>query len=190
MFRNMPSERVRVLRDLEALRAVASPARLEILELLREHRVLTASRCAELISSTPKSCSYHLHVLARSGLVEQVGTGDRRQRPWRLTYDVMETAPPGEEEFGAGTDDVMRVSVNRNYQALLRFTRSRHEQPVRWQQAATLTSRVALFTADELSEWATAVEELTRRHVRRAARADAAGRRRVRLVGYGFPDGG
>ncbi|MEU5950500.1 helix-turn-helix domain-containing protein [Micromonospora sp. NPDC047465] len=184
----MSSERVRVLRDLEALRAVASPTRLEILELLREHRVLTASRCAELLSTTAKSCSYHLHVLARSKLVEQVSTDDRRERPWRLTYDVVETAPPGEEEFGEATDEVMRVSVNHNHQAVLRFMRSRQQQSAHWQQATTITSRVAMFTPDELKDWAVEVEDLTRRHVARAANSTEPGRRRVRLVVYGFPD--
>ncbi|WP_344207256.1 helix-turn-helix domain-containing protein [Nonomuraea bangladeshensis] len=184
----MSSENVRELRDLDALRAVASPARLEILELLREHRVLTASRCAELLSTTAKSCSYHLHVLARSKLVEQVSTQDRRERPWRLTYDVAETAPLGDEEFREATDEVVRVSAHHTYQAILRFIAARHELPGHWLQATTLTSRVAMFTAEELQEWAEAVEDLTRRHVAKASSSTMPERRRVRLVTYGFPD--
>jgi DNA-binding transcriptional ArsR family regulator len=177
-----------VLRDLESLRAVASPARLAILELLREQRVLTASRCAQMLSSTAKSCSYHLHVLERSGLVEQVSTGDRRERPWRLTYDIMETEPMGEEKFGEATDELIRVSVNHNYQALINFMQWRHQLSARWRQATTITSRVTMFTADELEEWAAKLEKSTRSQIARSAASAEPDRRRVRLIVYGFPD--
>jgi DNA-binding transcriptional ArsR family regulator len=83
MFRNMPSSSLDD--DAAGLRALAHPARLELLDLLRSHDALTATECAELIGSSPKSCSYHLRYLGRHGLVQEVpaARGDARERHWR-----------------------------------------------------------------------------------------------------------
>lgn len=67
-----------------ALRAVAHPVRLDLLELLDRYGPLTASQCAERLGLTPKVCSYHLNLLGRYGLVEETGEGKGRARPWRV----------------------------------------------------------------------------------------------------------
>lgn len=184
----MPSERVRVLNDLEAMRAVANPLRLEILEMLREHETLTASQCAQLLGTTPKSCSYHLHVLARSQLVEEVAHGDRRERPWRLTYDIAETPEEGSGEMSEAVDNLLRLSIEHNFRALIKYIATRQAESEAWQNAAAATGRIVRFTADELRHWAADVEEVTREHTRRARSEPNEGRRRVRLLVNGFPD--
>src|SRR3954454_24700318 len=71
------------LRDPRALRALAHPARLEILERLNTVGPSTATECAEVAGLSPSACSYHLRALARWGLVEEADGGDRRERRWR-----------------------------------------------------------------------------------------------------------
>jgi predicted transcriptional regulator len=50
--------------DPRALRALASPSRLALLDYLREHGAGTASRCAEVVGESVQLCSYHLRELA------------------------------------------------------------------------------------------------------------------------------
>ena len=71
-----------------ALRALAHPARLDLLDLLRVHGTLTAAECARLLGTSTKSCSYHLRVLAGQGLVTRADeSADGRERPWRRAAD-------------------------------------------------------------------------------------------------------
>ena len=53
-----------VFPGVAALRALAHPARLDLLDLLRVHERLTAAECARLLGTSTKSCSYHLGILA------------------------------------------------------------------------------------------------------------------------------
>jgi len=72
------------LRDPRAIRALAHPIRLRLLETLGIEGTLTATRASELLGESPASCSFHLRQLARYGFVEEADTGQGRERPWRL----------------------------------------------------------------------------------------------------------
>ena len=63
----------RTLSDPRAMRALAHPPRLDLLELLFAEGPLTASECAARVGDSPASCSYHLRQLARWGFVEETG---------------------------------------------------------------------------------------------------------------------
>lgn len=77
-------ERV-VLRDPRAIRALAHPARLAVVdELFSQDVERTATELADLVGITPSAMSYHLRALERFGILTRGRpTGDRRQRPWR-----------------------------------------------------------------------------------------------------------
>jgi len=72
------------LTDPRAIRAIAHPARLVVIEALYDQgRVLTATQAAELAGTTPSAMSYHLRALERYGIVRRGrSTGDARERPW------------------------------------------------------------------------------------------------------------
>src|ERR1700742_3983403 len=88
-----PREQRRRLSDPRALRALAHPLRLELLDRLMSFGDQTAAQCAEAIGSTASNCSYHLRALARVGLVERGHSDDRRERPWRATATGLEFGP-------------------------------------------------------------------------------------------------
>ena len=72
------------LRDPGALRALAHPARLTVVDELYQGVERTASELAELTELTPSAMSYHLRALERWGIVERAeARGDARERPWR-----------------------------------------------------------------------------------------------------------
>ena len=73
-----------VISDPRAIRALAHPARVAVLERLFGGAVLTATECAKIAGLTPSAMSYHLRALERYGLVGRAeGGGDGRERPWR-----------------------------------------------------------------------------------------------------------
>src|SRR5436190_16165765 len=72
-----------VIRDPRALRALAHPVRLAILERLQGEGPATATTVGEVVGISPSAASYHLRSLARFGLVVDAGGGAGRNRPWR-----------------------------------------------------------------------------------------------------------
>lgn len=72
------------LTDPGALRALAHPARLVVVDELYQGVERTSSELAELTGLTPSAMSYHLRALERWGIVERAAArDDARERPWR-----------------------------------------------------------------------------------------------------------
>lgn len=176
------------LGGLGALRAVAHPARLDLLDLLRVHETLTAAECARLLGTSTKSCSYHLGVLARQGLVVRVGepSADGRERPWRRVADEI-SSPPGTGADQRARTAAMEVTARRDADLFTAFLEREPDEPAQWRAAVTVHTRAAVMSADQLRDWGLAVEAVTREHVQRARQAPGPGARPVRLSIRGFP---
>ena len=69
------------LDDPRALRALAHPARLAILDHLGAEETATATECGAAVGVSASAASYHLRALARFGLVEEAEGGRGRERP-------------------------------------------------------------------------------------------------------------
>src|SRR4051812_41338961 len=79
---NRPTEPV-VLRDPRAIKALAHPARLAVIDALFTGRRLTATECGEIAGLSASAMSYHLRALEKWGIVRRSdATGDGRERPW------------------------------------------------------------------------------------------------------------
>src|SRR5262245_27962599 len=70
------------------MRALAHPARLEILELLSLAKEgATATECAEVVGLSPSATSYHLRALAKVGMIQEgPSRGDGRERVWQASH--------------------------------------------------------------------------------------------------------
>ena len=77
----------RQLTDPLAMRAMAHPVRLALMQALNDAGTLTATEAAERVGESPSNCSFHLRQLAKYGWVEEAPGGKGRQRPWRAVYD-------------------------------------------------------------------------------------------------------
>jgi DNA-binding transcriptional ArsR family regulator len=78
--------------DPTAIRALAHPLRLDLLELLAAGGPATAAQCGRGLGASQASCSFHLRQLAKYGYVEEAEAGpDRRERRWRLVPQRVET---------------------------------------------------------------------------------------------------
>lgn len=142
---------LRVISDARALRALAHPVRIALVEALSLSGPLTATQAGERIGESPTTCSFHLRQLARYGFVEEAGGGKGRARPWRMTSIGM--------RFSDATGD---AAVDVAAQALTRMLRDRQlaryqvwrqtmaDYPLRWRRAAGTSQHVFWLTADEL----------------------------------------
>ncbi len=180
-------------RDTGTLRALAHPTRLAVLDLLRTHDSLTASACAELLGLSPKTCSYHLHVLARHDLVVAVGGSGARERPWRRSYEELpvkldDASRDGDEPWQQAAGALLRTGLSHNYSTLLNAVEGRGSWDASWQAAATIHSRTVSMSAEQLQTWGAAVEQVTRAAVAAAADDPSADQRPVRLALYGLPE--
>jgi DNA-binding transcriptional ArsR family regulator len=173
-----------------ALRALAHPVRLDLLDLLRVHEKLTAAECARLLGTSTKSCSYHLGVLAEQGLVARVAepSTDGREHPWSRVADEIHTVPGLESvaDQQARTAS-MQVIADRDHELFIAYLNQEEAEAAEWRGAITVHTRAAVMSAGQLREWGLAVEAVTRELVERARQERAAGARPVRLTIRGFP---
>lgn len=79
-------EAVAELTDAKAMRALAHPVRLSLIDLLGYHEVLTATEASELIGESPSNCAFHLRTLAKYGFLREAAGSNRRERPWQLAH--------------------------------------------------------------------------------------------------------
>lgn len=172
---------------------MAHPTRLAVLDLLRTYDSLTASACAKLLGLSPKTCSYHLHVLARHDLVVPVGVSGARERPWRRSYEELpvkldDVSRAGDAQWQQVTDALLRTGLSHSYGTLLSAVEDRGSWDAGWQAAATVHSRTVAMSAEQLQTWGAAVERVTRAAVAAAANDPSADQRPVRLALYGLPE--
>jgi len=151
----------RKLNDPRALRAVAHPLRLGILEQLTVHGAMTATELAERLQETPSNCSWHLRKLAEHGFVEEAEGGTGRKRPWQAVTQGLRWGDPDESpELARAGDALSQLVIERE---LARFAESRarrREETLPWQEASTSSQSMMWLTADELNEINRAVAEL------------------------------
>ena len=153
--------------DTAVMRAMAHPARLALLEHLRNGGPATATECAGVVGLSPSATSYHLRALARAGLVETApGRGDGRERLWRITAgryavtEVADLAPEGREAYHALLESLLAWDDVR----IRRYLSQLDAEPPEWQDAAFFMDSTLQVTAEELTSLGQAVYELLERY--------------------------
>jgi DNA-binding transcriptional ArsR family regulator len=81
--------RLRKITDPRAMRALAHPLRIALLEALAHAGTLTATQASEALGESPANCAFHLRTLAKYGYIEEAGGGRGRERPWRLVNEAL-----------------------------------------------------------------------------------------------------
>jgi DNA-binding transcriptional ArsR family regulator len=146
-----PRPRGQVVTDARAMRALAHPLRVALLEAVRRDGEITATRAAELLDESPGNMSWHLQTLAKYGFVEEAGKGRGRSRPWRVTSSTrtFETGMTDPEVAVAG-EALERTFLARTCNQISEWWSRRRSYPVRWRRAAFVTNSVRYLTAEEL----------------------------------------
>jgi DNA-binding transcriptional ArsR family regulator len=150
-----------VISDPAAVRALAHPARLVVIDALYDGEVLTATECAERAGVTPSAMSYHLRALEKAGLVLRAEPrGDGRERPWKRAGQHLriDTARKGSEPNAAGAAAAELLVANAldvDRRRMLDAVRSDAERPKGQSVGSHYSRDTVLISRDEVRElWA------------------------------------
>jgi len=187
----MAQSKQTTITDPKAMRAMAHPARIEIMEhLTTTGAVVTATEMAGVVGLSPSATSYHLRELAKLGLVEQAPSrGDARERVWRSTssgwnVDPIEDGP----EVREAEQVLVDVYLTRDFARMKEWIAGQHREPKAWRDAVVLSGHMLLLTAEELTQLNAAVRELLEPYSRRERIASAPeGARSVAVRYTAFP---
>jgi DNA-binding transcriptional ArsR family regulator len=169
-FRNMTfksdSTEPLTLEDPRAMRALAHPVRLAILDYLRAAGPATATECAEAVGESPSACSYHLRTLARWGFVEEVPGNDRRARPWRrLSRRIAwSSAAAGTPEQAAAGREMLDATLAHDEHTVATYLANEARVDPAWRASAVFLGRTLTATPEEIAELTRAVEQLLDRY--------------------------
>lgn len=150
--KKQPQDRPPVkLTDPRAIRALAHPARLAVIDELYSGRELTATECAEIAGLSPSAMSYHLRSLEKVGIVERAeSSGDGRERPWRAAgaYLQVDSTSNGVGELAASTA-LNQAVLGRTIEQFDAYLARRKNEPVDWLDAVEGSYGRLWLTADE-----------------------------------------
>ncbi|MEU2654056.1 helix-turn-helix domain-containing protein [Streptomyces sp. NPDC007325] len=149
------------LTDPRALRAYAHPLRLTLVGLLRRHGPFTATRAAELTGESVASCSYHLRILAKYGLVEEAPGGRGREKPWQATARYTEWPGYSDDPSVAQATDELNVAVaERYFGRFAKVLEGRAGVSKEWREAELFGDALVYLTPAELTSLGERIDEL------------------------------
>jgi DNA-binding transcriptional ArsR family regulator len=182
--------RRQIITDARAMRALAHPLRVALLEAMRRDGEITATRAAELLGESPGNMSWHLQTLAKYGFVEETGHGLGRSRPWRLTSETrsFQTGSATDPETATASEALERTFLERTYSQMREWWSRRLTYPAKWRSAAFMTDSVRYLTAAELAAIMDEVQVIFDRYADRTEKEKRpAGALPVRLHAHGHP---
>ncbi|HEY5222831.1 MAG TPA: helix-turn-helix domain-containing protein [Microbacteriaceae bacterium] len=155
-----------LLNDPAVLDALSHPVRLDVLSYLMSEGPATASVCARAVGDTPSNCSYHLRVLAKHGLVEQVASDDGRERPWKATITGFTTDLSSSDPADvAATAAMVGASLQLDYQLAREHLRTRESLPQPWRDTDAHLNYGLRVTPEELHSIVDAIDAVIRPYI-------------------------
>ncbi|HEY8301846.1 MAG TPA: helix-turn-helix domain-containing protein [Jatrophihabitans sp.] len=149
--RSTPDEPVQ-LRDARAIRALAHPARLAVLDALTGRKTITATEAAEVAGLSPSAMSYHLRALAKWGIVREAdAAADGRERRWERAGAGLNVDPPAH-----GADAALAFIATHYFDQtrvqLARWLDQQAGEPEFWRENSVLSYRETWLTEEQVLE--------------------------------------
>jgi DNA-binding transcriptional ArsR family regulator len=179
------------LTDPQAMRALAHPVRLAILDHLQRHGPATATQLSPKVGATPSVTSWHLRHLARFGLIRDSEAGpDRRQRYWEAAARGFRFEVPDDPE-GRAAAQGLASQMFLQYEHLPRqwMAEVAPDLEPEWGRLGGLANTRVVVTAAELAGIEAEIERLLSPYVLRDPADRPRGARGVRLMRYLLPEG-
>ena len=152
------------LTDAKAMRAVAHPVRMALIELFGYHETLTATQASELLGESPANCAFHLRTLAKYGFIREAGGGKGRERPWTLTnrtVSITEDQPDAQAALAAG--ELTRLWLERWIDRARSYFNVRNEM-TGWEEASGWSNRHVFLTPEETTRLREEMRRLLERY--------------------------
>jgi DNA-binding transcriptional ArsR family regulator len=176
------------LKDPRAMRALAHPARLAILDLLQVNGSGTATECAREVGGSPQAASYHLRALAKWGLVQKAASDDGRETRWELAARTIHFASGDDSpQYHTAARALGRRILERDDRVVNAYLAAHASESREWRDAATFGSASVYVTPEELHEFARRFRALIDDFERPDERDRPEGSRRVHVVVRAVP---
>jgi predicted transcriptional regulator len=185
----MTADQRKQITDPQALRALAHPIRIKLLELLTVDGPASGRKLADRTSESTASISYHIGQLAKWGLVEPAPElAEGRERPWRATSRGITWSATGDgsPEFVAASRALRDQFIAQRLAALDAYQRHQDDFDTAWQEAAWVGEDIGYLDPDELIEATERIKAVIGEYTA-AARPRSAHARRVAFFGYAVP---
>src|SRR3954451_13490529 len=185
----MPFASPREITDPKAMRAMAHPVRLALMEALADGP-LTATEAGERVGESPANASFHLRQLAKYGFVEEAEGGTGRRRPWRLKH--LGTRPSeghAAPETAGAARALSRVMRHRYLERAERAFEDSAALPPDWREATGANQMRLYLSAQELADIGDALRSLimARYAERRSERPPGTERVEIVTLAYRTP---
>ena len=172
-----------VLSDPRAIRALAHPARLALLEALLPGVELTATEAATVTGLSPSATSYHLKALAKWGIVEAgEARPDGRDRPWKAVGRGVEVTSAAPETTKLAEMAVFSAFLDRTRAMAVEFLENQASEPEEWRGAVEIANSDYWLTAQEVRQVAREMRAIMERYEQRRPGDRPAESRRVRIT--------
>lgn len=181
-----PRSRTVRITDPGALRALAHPARLTIVDELYGGDERTASELGELTALTASAMSYHLRALERWGIVERAGPRqDGRERPWRAAGKSLSVVSDSSALSAAAADVIAGGYLQQFREELRRWSLVEDADSKTWREATGMSRSSLWLTEAEIEAFTAELKALTERYEagRNSIEHPVGARRTVCLVG-------
>lgn len=177
------------LTDPRAMRALAHPVRLSILEVLHAEGTATPTECAQEVGESPQACSYHLRALAKYGLVRRASTEDGRETRWELAAPGFRFSPATSKapEYEAAAHALASRLLERDDAVVAEYLARESELDADWRDAAIFATNTIHVTAAELRVLQRELEQLLAPYRRSSLAERPADARRVHVVTRAVP---
>ncbi|WP_374010734.1 ArsR/SmtB family transcription factor [Leifsonia sp. LS-T14] len=180
---------------MAALRALAHPLRVELMNELSDFGPATASMLADRLGESSGATSYHLRQLAKHDIiVEDTERGSGRERWWRMAPGGVTIGSPDTLDTPAGREANELISLGwqqNNERRLSTFLRRGLDTfGYEWMESSTLSTSHMEVTREQLAEFGREYYALQERLKKKwkAAEADStAETKRVQVQFNAFP---
>lgn len=115
--------------DPGAIRALAHPLRLRLLQALAVRITATATELADDLDESPSNCSFHLRKLAEFGYIDRADDATGRDKPWRLSDPTQNLLPDPEDSDALEASRATGAAIFEWDIATLRAGRARRNPP-------------------------------------------------------------
>jgi DNA-binding transcriptional ArsR family regulator len=177
------------LQDARAIRALAHPARLAVLDALTSRTTITATEAADIAGLSPSAMSYHLRALAKWGIVREADSGeaaDGRERRWERTGRGLTLDPPA-HGADAATSFIATHYFDQTRGQLVRWLDGQHAEPPFWRDNAIMAYRETWLTEEQAVELRRMADDLLHDDDAPPRDQPPPGARRVRVSFLMFP---
>jgi hypothetical protein len=159
----------REITDPKAMRALAHPVRLAILDAIRTEGQLTATRAAALLDQSPGNMSWHLQMLAKYGFIVEAEGAKGRSRPWKIapgtnTFNATEAVPGSLDAI----EHLVTTVLDRSFEQLREWWRQRNDFGEAWFDISFVKEKTSFLTPAELAEISEKTDQLLRRYDERS----------------------